>query len=47
MSSDAENRYRFVGGLFVQRQEHDIQQRYKIDGLAPKSPSRAGTTPSG
>ncbi len=33
LSSDADNRFRFVGGLFVQRQEHDIEQRYMIDGL--------------
>ena len=33
VSSDADQRFRFVGGLFLQRQEHDIQQRYKIDGL--------------
>ena len=26
-------RFRFVGGLFWQDQNHDIQQRYKIDGL--------------
>jgi outer membrane receptor protein involved in Fe transport len=32
-SSDASNRFRFVAGAFLQRQEHDIQQRYKIDGL--------------
>ena len=33
VSSDADQRFRFVGGVFLQRQEHDIQQRYKIDGL--------------
>ncbi len=33
VTSDPSNRYRFVAGLFLQRQEHDIQQRYKIDGL--------------
>ncbi|MBP6106980.1 MAG: TonB-dependent receptor [Steroidobacteraceae bacterium] len=33
ISSDANQRFRFVGGLFYQRQEHDIQQRYKIDNL--------------
>ncbi len=27
----SDNRLRFVGGLFYQRQEHDIEQRYKID----------------
>ena len=34
ISSPAENRFRFVGGLFWQDQEHDIQQDYRIDGLA-------------
>ena len=34
ISSPAENRWRFVGGLFAQRQTHDIQQAYKITGLA-------------
>ena len=33
VTSDPSNRYRFVAGLFLQQQEHDIQQRYKIDGL--------------
>ena len=33
VSSDADNRFRFVGGAFYQRQEHDIQQRYMINGL--------------
>ena len=33
ISSDADQRFRFVGGLFYQQQEHDIQQRYKIDNL--------------
>ncbi len=33
LSSPAEDRLRFVTGLFYQRQEHDIYQRYKIDGL--------------
>jgi iron complex outermembrane recepter protein len=33
VTSDPSNRYRFVAGLFLQRQEHDIQQRYKIDNL--------------
>ena len=32
-----EARVRFVGGLFYQRQTHDIQQDYKIDGLADDS----------
>lgn len=33
-SSSQENRLRFVGGFFFQQQDHDIQQRYKIDGIA-------------
>jgi iron complex outermembrane recepter protein len=32
-STDQEKRLRFVGGLFYQRQTHDIQQDYRIDGL--------------
>jgi len=31
-TSPKENRLRFVGGLFFQRQYHDIQQRYMIAG---------------
>jgi iron complex outermembrane receptor protein len=34
ISTSAENRWRFVGGLFAQRQTHDIQQDYKITGFA-------------
>ncbi len=34
ISTPADKRLRFVGGLFTQRQEHDIQQRYLIDNLA-------------
>jgi iron complex outermembrane receptor protein len=34
IASDADKRFRFVGGLFLQRQEHDIQQRYMINDLA-------------
>jgi len=34
ISTSAENRWRFVGGLFAQRQTHDIQQVYKITDLA-------------
>jgi len=34
IASPADNRLRFVGGLFYQKQDHDILQRYKIDGLA-------------
>jgi iron complex outermembrane receptor protein len=36
-STNKEARVRFVGGLFYQRQTHDIQQEYKIDGLADAS----------
>lgn len=31
ISSDQDKRIRFIGGLFWQKQTHDIQQRYKID----------------
>jgi iron complex outermembrane recepter protein len=34
IASPAENRVRFVAGLFAQRQTHDIQQDYKVTGLA-------------
>jgi len=34
ISSPQENRLRFVGGFFMQDQEHDIQQDYRIDGIA-------------
>jgi iron complex outermembrane recepter protein len=33
IASDAGQRLRFVAGAFLQQQEHDIQQVYKIDGL--------------
>jgi outer membrane receptor protein involved in Fe transport len=33
LSSPSENRLRFVAGVFAQRQEHDIQQRYITDNL--------------
>lgn len=33
LSSPSENRWRFVAGVFAQRQEHDIQQRYMTDNL--------------
>ncbi len=33
IASPSDQRFRFVGGIFVQDQFHDIQQRYKIDGL--------------
>jgi len=36
ISSPAENRFRFVAGLFTQRQTHDIEQDYKIDGIAQR-----------
>ena len=32
-TTDPEKRTRFVGGLFYQRQTHDIQQNYKVDGI--------------
>jgi len=32
-STDPEKRLRFVGGLFYQRQTHDIEQNYKVDGI--------------
>ncbi len=34
ISSPAENRIRFVGGLFWQQQDHEIFQRYRVDNLA-------------
>jgi outer membrane receptor protein involved in Fe transport len=34
IASDADQRFRFVAGLFWQDQFHDIQQRYKIDDLS-------------
>jgi len=34
LSSPAENRFRVVGGLFYEKQTHNIQQRYRIDNLA-------------
>jgi outer membrane receptor protein involved in Fe transport len=34
LTSPADNKLRFVAGLFYQKQTHNIQQRYKIDGLA-------------
>jgi len=36
-STSADNRLRFVGGLFAQRQTHDIQQQYLITDLADVS----------
>jgi hypothetical protein len=35
IASPKENRLRFVAGLFWQEQKHDIEQRYRIDGLSP------------
>jgi outer membrane receptor protein involved in Fe transport len=34
LSSNQEQRFRYVAGLFYARQEHDIEQRYVIAGLA-------------
>ncbi|HQZ32346.1 MAG TPA: TonB-dependent receptor [Arenimonas sp.] len=34
IASPAENRFRFVAGVFWQEQDNDIQERYRIDGLA-------------
>ena len=34
VSTPVENRFRMVGGLFYEKQTHNIQQRYKIDNLA-------------
>lgn len=34
ISTPADNRVRFVGGLFWQQTTHDITQRYWVDGLA-------------
>ena len=34
ISSPKENRFRFVGGLFQQRQTHEIEQRYIVKNLA-------------
>lgn len=34
VSTDPSKRLRFVGGLFAQRQQHRIQQDYKVDALA-------------
>jgi outer membrane receptor protein involved in Fe transport len=34
IASDADQRFRFVAGLFWQDQFHDIEQRYKIDNLS-------------
>ncbi|MEO6103495.1 MAG: TonB-dependent receptor, partial [Pseudoxanthomonas sp.] len=34
LSSAQDQRVRFVAGLFMQKQSHDIEQNYKIDGIA-------------
>lgn len=34
IASPQENRFRFIGGIFIQDQSHDIQQRYRIDNFA-------------
>ena len=34
LSTPVENRLRFVGGLFAQRQQHGIEQRYLVNDLA-------------
>ncbi len=34
IATPEENRLRFIGGLFYQRQQHNIFQRYKIDGIS-------------
>ncbi|BCT91333.1 TonB-dependent receptor [Lysobacter helvus] len=34
IASPAEDRLRFVGGVFWQEHKHDIEQRYRVDGLA-------------
>lgn len=34
IATPQDNRLRFVGGLFWQDQDHDIQQRYKVNGLS-------------
>lgn len=34
IASPAENRLRFVAGVFWQDQDNDIQERYRVDGLA-------------
>ncbi|GAB3089161.1 TonB-dependent receptor [Lysobacter terrae] len=36
LASPSEDRLRFVVGLFWQTQKHDIEQRYRIDGLSPQ-----------
>ena len=33
-TSPQDNKLRFVGGFFFQQQDHDIEQNYRIDGIA-------------
>jgi outer membrane receptor protein involved in Fe transport len=33
LSTPQDKRIRFIGGLFYQRQKHDIQQRYQVDDI--------------
>jgi len=37
ITSPQDQRFRFVAGLFYQRQQHEIEQRYKINNLATVS----------
>ena len=37
VATPKENRLRFIGGLFYQRQQHYILQNYRIDALNPTS----------
>ena len=46
-ASPAEDRFRFIGGLFYQRQVHDIYQRYLIDGFFDGHEVRRSTIRSG
>jgi len=34
LASPKDDRFRFVAGIFSQRQSHDIEQRYKVDNFA-------------
>lgn len=34
LATPSDNPLRFIGGVFYQRQEHEIFQRYRVDGLA-------------
>ena len=46
-TSPADKRVRLVGGLFYQRQKHDIHQDYIIDDIADGSPCPAPRAISG